>query len=141
MKTGEAKFHLLRFMQDNYTDERLAMLQAHTEDGRLAYTSCCCFIGVATADHALRGKAGFVQEMALTGSLPEPMAAALVATHYRQASHLPGAARAEEAYWWLGVDDHERRHNLLPIIRAEMNRRELARVMQEEAVNVGCATH
>jgi hypothetical protein len=37
---------LRAFMQQHYTDERLAMLLAHAESGKLSFTSCCCFIGV-----------------------------------------------------------------------------------------------
>lgn len=50
----EAKGHIRAFMRNHYTDERLAMLLAHARDGKLAYVTCCCFVGIPTADHALR---------------------------------------------------------------------------------------
>lgn len=40
----------------NYTTERLTAYLAHAQDGRVFYSSCCCFIGGATADHALQGR-------------------------------------------------------------------------------------
>lgn len=40
------------FMQKHYTDERLAQLLAHAQDGKLSYWSCCCFIGIPTAVHS-----------------------------------------------------------------------------------------
>ncbi|MCI0526562.1 MAG: hypothetical protein L0Y56_03795, partial [Nitrospira sp.] len=49
------KAPLRAYMQQHYSDEKLAALLAHARDGKLAYHSCCCFIGIATADHALRG--------------------------------------------------------------------------------------
>ncbi len=37
-----------------WTEEKLCALLAHAES-RLALWSCCCLIGCANADHALRG--------------------------------------------------------------------------------------
>src|SRR4051812_49852972 len=48
----------IRAFFPNYTTERLAGYLAHAQDGKLFYTSCCCFIGGATAGHALRGRCG-----------------------------------------------------------------------------------
>lgn len=106
------------FMREEYSDERLAMLLAHAEDGRLVFQSCCCFIGVATADHALKqslpsGEPGNVQ-------------------HYRTARALTNAPYAEMAFMNLchgttskgdRFDDEIGRARLIPLIRAEMERR------------------
>lgn len=95
-----------QFLQTAYTDEKLAALLAHCEDGKLAWASCCCFVGIPTATHALRtdlvnGAAG----------------------HYSLATTIVGAHEAEVEFFGLG-DDSERRAKLLPIIRAEMKRRD-----------------
>lgn len=44
------------FLQQYYTDEQLAALLAHCQDGKFSFHSCCCLIGIPTADHALVGE-------------------------------------------------------------------------------------
>lgn len=127
----ERKRHIRAFMQAHYSDERLAQLLAHAQDGKLAYASCCCFAGAATADHALKGK----QE-----EYTQP--------HYwRAMMQLAGAAAAGVAYAELcGVvrytnpdsADEVRRRILIPMIRAEIRRRERAKLQPTtEAASVG----
>lgn len=105
------KGHIRRFMQAHYTDERLAMLLAHTQDGKLAYNSCCCFVGIPfwPGDHAL---AGYFERMGKINPLHNTTL---------------GAARmdADLAYANLGSEDPDRRRILIPMIRAEQRRREL----------------
>lgn len=112
---------LARYMRHHYSDADLSALLAHAEDGKLSYFSCCCFIGVPTADHALRGM--------IEGS-------AASQAHYRKAEMLPDANDAELAFNALcgrgfGADwaaqDARRRELLIPLIRAEMDRREKER--------------
>jgi hypothetical protein len=43
------------FMQSYYSDANLIQLLDHARAGQFAYLSCCCFIGLLSADHALRG--------------------------------------------------------------------------------------
>lgn len=109
------------FMQAHYSDQQLASLLAHARDGKLSYHSCCCFIGQPTADHALK-------------SIPEAYERSVMATHhYQEALNLPGANSAELAYLTLGcdllgaTDDRVRRRILIPMILAEMRRRERSR--------------
>jgi hypothetical protein len=112
------------FLRDHYSDERLAMLLAHAEGGKLAFYSCCCFIGVATANHDLCGKAN--------RKVGDP----LLVTHYMEASTLPGSAEAEEEYYELDPSDTIRRRLIIPIIREEMARREKVRaesIQEQEA--------
>jgi len=110
------------FLQNHYTDERLTMLLAHAQSGRLEMYSCCCFIGTLTADHALRGKGTITSD------------------HLQVARLLSGASEAETAFGLLcengakvGFYNHseqsnaKRRRILIPIIRAEMRRRDTAR--------------
>lgn len=114
------------FMRAHYTDERLAQLLAHAEDGKLSYNSCCCFIGVCTADHPLHTDSDF------SGGAP----------HFYIAQALDGAREAELAFAALPnasistESDLDARHDirrriLIPMIRAEMWRRE--RLKQAEA--------
>lgn len=107
------------FMQVNYSDERLAMLLAHARDGKLLYVSCCCFIGIATADHALKSSG---DEEAWW--------------HYEQAQRLTLAAEAEEAFYRMGLIggdcftfNQRRIRRLIPIVKAEMRRRERGRAL------------
>ena len=115
----ERKRAIRAFMQAHYTDEKLAQLLAHAQDGRLKYDSCCCFIGVATADHALRGSCDW----------HEP--------HYKIAqresidiAYAKGGLNAEIAYLHLAPHNYTaqgeviRRRILIPMIRAEQRRRE-----------------
>lgn len=98
------------FLQSAYSDERLAMLLAHAQSGKLSFTSCCCFIGVATADHPLRGQVSFTQ----------------MTDHLFRAAALPLGRDANDAYRLLGDSDQERIVRLIPSIRAEMKRRDRA---------------
>jgi hypothetical protein len=117
-RLGELKKAIRAFFP-NYTTERLAAYLAHAQDGKVFYTSCCCFVGGATADHALQGRCD-------TNDY----------THYRAAKLLPGADRAEAAFFDLGrpqykypiapdslKDDFQRRRVLIPMMKAELRRR------------------
>lgn len=108
-----------QFMKVNYTDERLAMLLAHAQSGKLAYFSCCCFIGIPTADHALR----------------ETFDSSVYESHI-ESSDLPNEDMADAAYCRLANPlthnydtsaDERRRRRLIPIIKAEIRRRDRAR--------------
>ena len=101
------------FMRNHYTDERLAQLYAHAKDGKLTYWSCCCFIGIPNANHALRGEVDASQR---EGSHVDKARVELV-----------GAYGAEVAFLRIsGNGDNEQlgRAILIPMIRAEMRRRE-----------------
>lgn len=105
-----------------WTDEKLCALLAHAES-KLRFVSCCCLIGVATADHALRGETTY-----------------WLNKHYCVAKQLPLASEAENAYLWLNgsigsdeQDDANRRRVLRPIIRAELKRREHLRTLELES--------
>jgi hypothetical protein len=117
MNHAEIKKHLRAYLRTAYSDDRLAALLAHAQEGKLSYHSCCCFIGAATANHALRGHLGI-------GDRTEP--------HYQTARGAYGAELAEDAYceigWKLAYgrldEDAARRRFLIPLVRAEMKRRE-----------------
>lgn len=118
---------LRAFLQAHYSDEKLAALLAHAEDGKLVYESCCCFVGIATADHALHVKNEFY----------------FTEEHYSQALALPGGASADLAYCLLvkemniffNINKKERnkyrRQQIIPLIREEMARREALRNVVE----------
>jgi len=93
---------------------------AHARAGKLAFNSCCCFIGCFTADHPLQAWSNNFD------------------VHYHYARKLPGALGAEQAFLEIGRNDDElRRRRIIPILRAELRRRELANremALQLEAV-------
>lgn len=110
----------LRAFLKLYPDDRLAALLAHAQDGKLAYNSCCCFIGSINADHALQGHGKHLT------------------LHGNDAMRIHGAVDAERAYAYLPLEawrgllpdssDEFRRHFIIPLIRAEMRIRERSRV-------------
>lgn len=117
-RLGELK-RAIRAFFPNYTTERLTAYLAHAQDGKVFYSSCCCFIGGATAEHALRGRWDRNDF-----------------SHYQAAKNLPGADLAEAAFFDLGrphykhpigpdgmKDDVQRRRVLIPMIKAELRRR------------------
>lgn len=104
---------LTDFMQRHYTDERLVHLLAWAEDGGLSFQTCCCFVGVATADHALRTSVEWLNSWGGT-------------EHLMRATELSGANEAEDAFMRLGETNAERREKIIPLIRAEIARRETA---------------
>jgi hypothetical protein len=114
-RLGDLKKAIRAFFP-NYTTERLTAYLAHAQDGKVFYSSCCCFIGGATADHALRGRCNTDDYR-----------------HYQAAKNLPGADRAEAAFFDLGrphykdpvgmdglKDEAQRRRVLIPMIKAEL---------------------
>jgi hypothetical protein len=117
-RLGDLKKAIRAFFP-NYTTERLTAYLAHAQDGKVVYSSCCCFIGGATADHALRDRCDTNDHR-----------------HYQAAKNLPGADLAEAAFFDLGrphykdpvgmdglKDDAQRRRVLIPMIKAELWRR------------------
>jgi hypothetical protein len=110
-------------MRAHYTDERLVELLAHAQSGKLSFSSCCCFIGIPTADHALRGYDDHY------------------GAHYHFSEVLSGAAEAERAFHLLSHDrvndidrDAKRRRKIIPMIRAEIKRRDTVRASQRVEV-------
>lgn len=111
------------FLRTAYTDEKLAALLAHAEDGKLSWHSCCCLRGIPTANHALRG-------MNVEG------AAYLPENHGDPIVKSPLYTKADTAYFNLAgplgwtdtrTADAHRRTKLIPLIKAEMKRREAER--------------
>lgn len=108
------------FLREHYSDEKLVMLLAHTQSSKLAYMSCCCLVGVPSADHALQGK-----NYKVPSCHPDGLS-----------SH---AEPADKAYYRLGRLDHSRfpldneeeeaarRRRLVSIIKAEIRRRDRER--------------
>jgi len=128
------KQHIRAFMQAHYTDERLAQLLAHAQDGKLAFDSCCCFIGATTAQHSLqpsRQTTGYQEGWVSVDGQSE------IHTALARVSEM--AVKAETAFCHLTTElnddsrgDSVRRRILIPMIRAEMRRRERARGVQPE---------
>lgn len=128
MRHDEVKKHIRAYLQTAYTDEQLAALLAHARDAKLSFYSCCCFIGIPTADHALKGHIGYGY-----GSTP----------HYQTARGSYGATMAEQAFCQVGWrlsktrtgEDAARRRFVIPLVRAEMKRRELLYRGDERAIS------
>jgi len=100
--------NISRFLERNYSDEQLAALLAHAESDRLSYNSCCCLVGISAATHALRGE----HEYDFDGD-----------AHLERGRQLPWAKEAEFEFALLGPDG-TRRRILIPLVLAEMERRE-----------------
>lgn len=100
------------YMAAQYSDERLAMLLAHAQSGRLSHFSCCCFAGIPTAEHALQTEFAW--------------------SHGTSYTAIPGGNGASAAYLRLGTndkvcfDEELRRRIVIPMVRAEMKRRSYA---------------
>lgn len=115
----EQKQVIRRFMQDHYTDERLAMLLAHAQSGRLSYASCCCFAGVSNAPHALRTAKDRSYSYVAHG-IPDWGASAAYGLL------VPLLTNMRHTYDPSEAADTIRRRILIPMIRAEMRRRDRA---------------
>jgi hypothetical protein len=96
-----------------YTDQSLAALRAHCEDGKLSFRTCCCFVGFPTANHAYQPGIG-IGELILQG---------VCIQHLRHARDLAGAQLAEHDFYYLGKTDEERCAALHPLILEEQERR------------------
>lgn len=116
MSLKQKKAIIRRFMQTAYTDGKLVELLEHARSGKLSFYSCCCFIGIPTADHELRGQMEYV----LVDKSP----------HYFQARTWDGAENAEYAYYKLAPlgdrssrSEEHRLRLLIPMVKAEIRRR------------------
>lgn len=118
--------NIQKFLETAYTDEKLAALLAHAEDGELAYSSCCCLIGIPGAQHRLMGAGEYCADIA-----PH-----VDAVRYA----VPFADAAETEFIELGKDsrpgfppnDALRRERLIPLILAEQSRRASLRPTEEK---------
>jgi hypothetical protein len=110
-------------MRNHYTDQQLAALLAHVRDGKFNYSSCCCFVGCVTADHALQTIDR--SDMYLQGK------------HLNTARELSGANDADVSVLMMGnggdkvSGNASRSRILVPMIRAEFRRRERIRQQAE----------
>lgn len=107
------------FLQSAYSDEKLAALLAHAEDGKLSYDSCCCLVGIPAAEHALMGLNEWCDNDDHCGSLTREQEAAELAFC---GLGIPAGVWGDEQ-----AEDSARRVNLIPLIKAEMQRRERER--------------
>jgi hypothetical protein len=106
----------VQFLSESYTDQQLAALLAHAQDGKLSFCSCCCLIGITNAPHALRG---YIPEFEQGCVLPPG------STHHQAVRMLSElAADTEQEFAALGTSDEERRAAIIPLIEAEIQRRD-----------------
>lgn len=126
MMTNEAI--ISEFLRTAYDDEKLAALLAHAEDGKLSHFSCCCLAGIPSANHALRGRyldrryaATTWEHGAYHPATPEKIAVSMAFNNLAS-----GVYETEER-------DATRRAKLIPLIHAEMERREQERLPLQPA--------
>jgi hypothetical protein len=115
----------------NFTDQRIAELYAHCEDEKLVFMSCCCLSGSATANHPLQStRWDFAGQAHLYAAKKLPFAQAAEAEFYE----LGGISFLG---WLIAPDGSEecdirRRRRLLPLLRAELDRRMRERRIEGE---------
>ncbi len=125
-----AKQDIRKFIQHQYTDEKLASVYAFNQDKNMEFMNCCsCLMGV-TLSGGLHTTCG--DRLTITGNL----------SHYRRAQALPFAWEAECGYARLGyklgsvygLKDWDlttlRRIRLSAILRAEIRRRDRIKASQ-----------
>ncbi len=119
----QAKQDIRKFIQHQYTDDKLASVYAFNQDKNMQFMNCCsCLLGVTLSDE-LHTRCGDSYAMNRF-------------SHYRKAQDLPFAYQAECAYARIGyrlgsVYGHSdwdysvlRRVRLSAILRAEIHRRD-----------------
>lgn len=122
MNLKEAKGHVRDFLQKQYSDENLVKLLDHCRAGKFQFASCCCFVGIVTADHELMSEENYYHSCG----------------HYLKAQHLVGALDGERGARVLGFtkeeirskqpmgygDNQLRTRLLIPLAMAEIKRRQ-----------------
>jgi hypothetical protein len=132
MTIQEAKHHVRSFLQDHYTDKKLAQGLDHLRAGDFRFVSCCCFVGIATAKHQKHQLRGYCDQATWNNA------------HYKKAKELPGGEMAEQAAVVLSrphrnpyaIDDARLTRRLIPMFLAEIRRREKARHGAVEAAAI-----
>ena len=110
------------FLRTNYSDQHLLSLIAHMEDKKFDFYSCCCFIGIPTATHALQGKNNHYRSDSLEG------------LHYQAARRLFGAIEAEQEVYGLVINGNQ--GLLLDLAKEELAYRESLRSTPDEEKEV-----
>lgn len=102
---------IINYLREAYSNEKLLALLEHTESGKLAFFSCCCFEGIPSALHPLRGQN--------------------ISEHTAHWNRPKFNSKVSDAFNRLSKQDREdladaeRRAALLPLIKAEIKRRKL----------------
>lgn len=110
---------LRRALREHFPDAKLTQLVDHARSGKLAYTTCCCFVGILTADHKDGQLRGTLSRIPDKGHLDEARRLlgrpwVDIEHAFCQLGYLRGAPRR--------VND-VRRRRIIPIILAEIKRR------------------
>lgn len=129
----EAREHVRKFIQ-TWTTERLCMVLAFAEDGKMNYLQpCCCLMGCATA------RVLHVDDVI---SCPEPGHYAMAQREARRITGYGGPfSLAEAGYLYFGLYSTEgeaaqeaRDRELIAILRQELGEREVNAVHEMESV-------
>ena len=110
MTLREAKQHIRAYLQTAYSDEKLCQLLAHAQSGKLSFFSCCCLVGIPSADHALQGLGEYGSHYSSNDYAAEQGFA-----HFGHHVERTGDYRTTDAL---------RRRRIIPIVLAEIRRRE-----------------
>lgn len=103
----------MRAWLHQYSDERLAALQAHAQSGRLSYFCCCCFVGSLTATHPLTTDGNLRANYGYE--------------HLAEARRRPGAEAAEASFALIATNDPARCRIVAAMCKAEFKRRDKER--------------
>jgi len=119
-----------QYLQTAYTDEQLAALLAHAEDGKLSFYSCCCLAGIPTANHALQSvtyaaDGWWELKDEWTHENLETDEQVAVSDAFKDLAD--GGDRKD-------LEDAERRAKLIPLVKAEILRRDSLREYSESLV-------
>jgi hypothetical protein len=106
-----------KFLQTAYTDEKLAALLAHAQDGKLSHGSCCCLAGIPTATHPLHRRDEFDYE-----GDHQSQGFTEISWEFGALGRIPGKTESRE------TQDARRCERIIPLIYAEMERRRIERL-------------
>jgi hypothetical protein len=118
--------NIVKFLQTAYTDEKLAALLAHAQDGKLAYRSCCCLIGFPSANHSALGET-LIPMCPTRNHFPH--------SEYQSSGSLH--EKASDEYGALAKNDAERRELLRTLPDLPLS--EQLRLEEEAAAEEGAA--
>lgn len=121
----QAKRDIRAFIQQHWTDQRVAECYAFNADGHMRFSNCCgCIIGVTLSTH--------LHKTDNTHPCPD-----ILRSHYQIAATLDGGRRAEIAYAQLMYTHGPGRfpglaqRRFSAILRAEMRRRDRIRAAHQ----------
>lgn len=126
-RTQELKRPIRAWLRE-YPGDRLAALLAYAQDGGLSYWGCCCLLGCFNANHALQQDTIYCDGRHLESARIRAMSLGIrVESAYADLGYPAKHPRdPEEGVAMDQTHDKRRRRLLIPMILAEMRRRDRA---------------